>query len=161
MAIGHGASAGSLCGLAASETPERQCQWTESPVFAVDARLTNGGDDNRSPDRRYERGDGTPLHPVEYWRDADWLLCRDPNGARFRPVEPPTLTMADGRTVRWRVADGCGEGEEITTHFPLAEKGEYLNRLNEVRGAGNALNIAQAATFCEIARDYLDGVPVA
>ncbi len=71
-----------------------------------------------------------PLHPVEYWRDADWLLCRDPNGARFRPVEPGTFPLVDARAVR--------------------------NRLAAVRGAGNALNVSQATCFIEAVMEYLD-----
>lgn len=72
---------------------------------------------------------GIPLHPVEYWRDADWLLCRDPNGARFRPVEPDTFPLVDARSLR--------------------------NRLGAVRGAGNALNISQAACFVEAVMEHL------
>jgi DNA (cytosine-5)-methyltransferase 1 len=68
-------------------------------------------------------GDRVSLHPIGYWRDAEWLLCRDPNGARFRPVEPGTFPLVDARTLR--------------------------NRVAEVRGAGNAINLAQAQAFLE------------
>lgn len=98
---------------------------------------------------------GIPLHPTDFWSDPDWLLCRDPDGARFRPVEPSTLIMANARPVRWRMAEGSGEGGEIQTHFPLAQAKEYLNRLDEVRGAGNALNVAQAANFISAVMEYL------
>lgn len=40
--------------------------------------------------------------------------------------------------------------------FPLAQAKEYLNRLDEVRGAGNALNVAQAANFVSAVMEYLD-----
>ena len=53
-----------------------------------------------------------------YWRDADWLSCRD---EKWRPVEPET--------------------------FPLADAGTYRNRVAELRGAGNAINLAQAEGF--------------
>lgn len=103
-----------------------------------------------------EHGDGIPLRPTDFWSDPDWLLCRDPDGARFRPVEPSTLIVADGRAIRWRMAEGSGEGGQIQTHFPLAQAKEYLNRLDEVRGAGNALNVAQAANFISAVTEYLD-----
>lgn len=54
------------------------------------------------------------------WRVADWLLCRD---EKWRPVEPGT--------------------------FPLADAGAFGNRVAELRGAGNALNLAQAAYFVD------------
>ena len=82
-------------------------------------------------DASHSDGSGIPLHPVDYWRDADWLLCRDPNGARFRPVESGT--------------------------FPLAHGGAVRNRLAAVRGAGNALNISQAACFIEAVMEHLNG----
>jgi DNA (cytosine-5)-methyltransferase 1 len=72
---------------------------------------------------------GIPLHPVDYWRDADWLLCRDPDGSRFRPVEPGAFPLVDARSV--------------------------VNRLGQVRGAGNALNVSQAACFVEVVMEHL------
>lgn len=72
---------------------------------------------------------GIPLHPTRYWDAADWLLCRDPNGARFRPVEPGTFPLVDARSLR--------------------------NRLAAVRGAGNALNVSQAACFIEAVMEHL------
>lgn len=54
------------------------------------------------------------------WRNADWLFCRD---GKWRPVESGT--------------------------FPLADAGTYRNRVAELRGAGNAINLAQATGFIE------------
>lgn len=109
----------------------------------------------QSQDMLYRGDSGIPIRPTDLWSDPDWLLCRDPNGARFRPVEPSSLVMADGRAVRWRMAEGSGAGGEIETHFPLAQAKEYLNRLDEVRGAGNALNVAQATCFIEAVMEHL------
>jgi DNA (cytosine-5)-methyltransferase 1 len=54
------------------------------------------------------------------WRDADWLCCTD---GKWRPVAPGT--------------------------FPLAATGSVRNRVGQLRGAGNAINLAQAQGFIE------------
>lgn len=54
------------------------------------------------------------------WAVADWLGCRD---GKWRPVEPGA--------------------------FPLAHAGAFRNRVGELRGAGNAINLAQATGFIE------------
>jgi intein/homing endonuclease len=96
--------------------------------------------------------DGIPLHPVDYWRDAEWLLCRDPKGPRFRPVEPSSLPISYDWALGRIMVESSGARQ---THFPLTEKNTYVNRLNEIRGAGNALNVAQASTFIECVMEYL------
>lgn len=35
-----------------------------------------------------------------FWRAADWLLCRDPSGPKWRPVEPGTFPLAHGAPSR-------------------------------------------------------------
>ena len=65
-------------------------------------------------------GDGRPGPVNGYWRDADWLRCRD---EKWRPVGPGT--------------------------FPLADAGAFRNRVGLLRGAGNAVTIGQAAGFLE------------
>ena len=55
-----------------------------------------------------------------FWRDADWLRCRD---EKWRPVEPGT--------------------------FPLADAGAFRNRVGLLRGAGNAITIGQAVGWFE------------
>lgn len=54
------------------------------------------------------------------WRTADWLHCTD---LVWRPVAPGT--------------------------FPLAPAGSVRNRMGTLRGAGNAINLAQAQGFIE------------
>lgn len=41
------------------------------------------------------RGHGAPLPTNGFWRNADWLLCRD---GKWRPVEPGTFPLAHGIT---------------------------------------------------------------
>lgn len=92
--------------------------------IAGDGKLQSRRKHGQLPQNDGDSGDGgVSLHPLNYWRDAEWLLCRDPDGARFRPVEPGT--------------------------FPLVDAGALRNRLATVRGAGNALNLAQAQGFIE------------
>jgi DNA (cytosine-5)-methyltransferase 1 len=48
-----------------------------------------------APSLPYKLGGTSPLHG--FWRDADWLLCRD---GKWRPVEPGTFPLAHGATSR-------------------------------------------------------------
>ncbi|MGE0968469.1 DNA cytosine methyltransferase [Ralstonia pseudosolanacearum] len=61
------------------------------------------GDDGK---RKRVRADSCPTHDASsspagptngFWRDADWLQCRD---GRWRPVEPGTFPLADGAPAR-------------------------------------------------------------
>lgn len=51
------------------------------------------------PDGRGELAQGQPdASPTNgYWRDADWLFCRD---GKWRPVEPGTFPLAHGASAR-------------------------------------------------------------
>lgn len=75
-----------------------------------------------------------------FWRDADWLLCRD---GKWRPVEPGTFPLVDGAAARLgRVESGVAR---------VASS----NRVGRLKGYGNAIN-AQAAT--EFVRAYMEGL---
>ncbi|POP46883.1 DNA cytosine methyltransferase [Superficieibacter electus] len=67
-----------------------------------------------------------------FWRDADWLLCRD---GKWRPVEPGTFPLVDGAAARLgRVESGVAR---------VASS----NRVGRLKGYGNAINAQAAAHF--------------
>ncbi|HAS1446150.1 TPA: DNA cytosine methyltransferase [Enterobacter hormaechei] len=81
---------------------------------------------------------GRPLEVNGFWRDADWLLCRD---GKWRPVEPGTFPLVDGAAARLgRVEPGVAR---------VASR----NRVGRLKGYGNAIN-AQAAS--EFIRAYME-----
>jgi len=72
----------------------------------------------------FDGADNRPGPLNGLWRDADWLCCTD---GKWRPVAPGT--------------------------FPLAPAGTVHNRVGTLRGAGNAINLAQAQGFIEAVMD--------
>ncbi|WP_116363877.1 DNA cytosine methyltransferase [Enterobacter kobei] len=67
-----------------------------------------------------------------FWRDADWLLCRD---GKWRPVEPGTFPLVDGAAAR------MGRVE------PGVARVASSNRVGRLKGYGNAINAQAAAEF--------------
>ncbi|HCA8726142.1 TPA: DNA cytosine methyltransferase [Klebsiella pneumoniae] len=78
------------------------------------------------------RGDYRPLEVNGFWRDADWLLCRD---GKWRPVEPGTFPLVDGAAAR------LGRVE------PGVARVSSSNRVGRLKGYGNAINAQAAAAF--------------
>lgn len=75
-----------------------------------------------------------------FWRDADWLLCRD---GKWRPIEPGTFPLVDGAAARLgRVEPGLAR---------VASN----NRVGRLKGYGNAINAQAAAEFI---RAYMEGL---
>ncbi|MBX4508250.1 DNA cytosine methyltransferase [Klebsiella oxytoca] len=86
---------------------------------------------------------GLHLRPLEvngFWRDADWLLCRD---GKWRPVEPGTFPLVDGAASR------LGRVE------PGVARVASSNRVGRLKGYGNAINAQAAAAFI---RAYMEVV---
>ncbi|HCK0401637.1 TPA: DNA cytosine methyltransferase [Klebsiella pneumoniae] len=89
----------------------------------------------RQGDTEQNRMGGEPLRPLEvngFWRDADWLLCRD---GKWRPVEPGTFPLVDGAAAR------MGRVE------PGVARVASGNRVGRLKGYGNAINAQAAAAF--------------
>lgn len=83
---------------------------------------------------------GRPLEVNGFWRDADWLLCRD---GKWRPVEPGTFPLVDGAAARMgRVESGVAR---------MASS----NRVGRLKAYGNAINAQAAAEFI---RAYMEGL---
>lgn len=94
-----------------------------------------------------ETGSATPpgvhmraLEVNGFWRDADWLFCRD---GKWRPVEPGTFPLVNGAAARLgRVESGVAR---------VASS----NRTGRLKGYGNAINAQAAAEFV---RAYMEGL---
>src|SRR5690606_8361022 len=83
--VGHGHSdAGDACGLADAESERRNGRESSSWAARRDC-FEDSGDIGR------------PRPTNGFWRDADWLFCRD---GKWRPVEPGTLPLAHGAPAR-------------------------------------------------------------
>lgn len=77
-----------------------------------------------------------------FWRDADWLLCRD---GKWRPVEPGTFPLVDGAAAR------LGRVE------PGVARVASSNRVGRLKGYGNAINAQAAAAFIRAYMGVQDG----
>lgn len=78
------------------------------------------------------RGNYRALEVNGFWRDADWLFCRD---GKWRPVEPGTFPLVDGASAR------LGRVE------PGVARVASSNRVGRLKGYGNAINAQAAAAF--------------
>ncbi|WP_032983523.1 DNA cytosine methyltransferase [Cronobacter malonaticus] len=81
------------------------------------------------------RGDYRALEVNGFWRDADWLFCRD---GKWRPVEPGTFPLVNGTSSRLVRKQPIVAG--------LARMASR-NRRGRLKGYGNAINAQAAAEF--------------
>ncbi|HID5294978.1 DNA cytosine methyltransferase [Klebsiella pneumoniae] len=99
----------------------------------------------RSRDAEQNRLGGEPVRALEvngFWRDADWLFCRD---GKWRPVEPGTFPLVDGAAAR------LGRVE------PGVARVASSNRVGRLKGYGNAINAQAAAAFIRAYMGVQDG----
>ncbi|WP_353798014.1 DNA cytosine methyltransferase [Enterobacter cloacae] len=90
------------------------------------------GSDVRQTGLRCGAGFSSTLEVNGFWRDADWLFCRD---GKWRPVEPGTFPLVDGAAAR------LGRVE------PGVARVASSNRVGRLKGYGNAINAQAAAEF--------------
>ncbi|UIM62762.1 DNA cytosine methyltransferase [Klebsiella oxytoca] len=132
---GPAAAPGVHDGLANTESSG----WRERIENIAGVRI--GNEEERPTGRFTEHGgmvdEFRPLEVNGFWRDADWLLCRD---GKWRPVEPGTFPLVDGAAAR------MGRVE------PGVARVASSNRVGRLKGYGNAIN-AQAAV--EFIRAYI------
>ncbi|HBT1581043.1 DNA cytosine methyltransferase [Klebsiella pneumoniae] len=99
----------------------------------------------RQGDTEQNRMGGEPVRALEvngFWRDADWLFCRD---GKWRPVEPGTFPLVDGAAAR------LGRVE------PGVARVASSNRVGRLKGYGNAINAQAAAAFIRAYMGVQDG----
>lgn len=114
---------GSSCGLANSPSEQHN-------------QRNNSADErrwSRNPEQNRMGGESVRALEVNgFWRDADWVFCRD---GKWRPVEPGTFPLVDGAATR------LGRVE------PGVARVASSNRVGRLKGYGNAINAQAAAEF--------------
>lgn len=112
------------CSVPNTDDQRLQRQWTENTTAGWKgpnvrtAGLFNGA---RSEGRERSRSDN------EFWRNADWLLCRD---GRYRPVESGSFPLANG--VPARVGRLRGYGNAIVPQVAAEFVRAFYDTLQEV-----------------------------
>ncbi|MCS0528194.1 DNA cytosine methyltransferase [Klebsiella grimontii] len=106
-----------------------------SNVTGLERHIRDDGEAGRERETGSVAASGIHLRTLEvngFWRDADWLFCRD---GKWRPVKPGTFPLVDGAAAR------MGRVE------PGVARVASSNRVGRLKGYGNAINAHAAAAF--------------
>lgn len=136
------AATGEFVGLADDNDDGRQSNLQRD----CHLRVVGGTDGERSRAGLEPCGDHDRPGPTNgFWRDADWLFCRD---GKWRPVEPGTFPLAHG------LARGMGTlGPELRKLAEMAGldalslAGAKRHRIGSLRGYGNAIDAEATVDF--------------
>jgi DNA (cytosine-5)-methyltransferase 1 len=91
-----------------------------------------------------------------FWRDADWLFCRD---GKWRPVEPGTFPLVAGLPAGMgTLSPELRRLAEMAGLDAASLKRAKAYRVGALRGYGNAINPWQAAEFIRAAREAIEQV---
>jgi DNA (cytosine-5)-methyltransferase 1 len=124
------------------ERPERLCA-SGRMADATDARHDEARQHERRPSSLSARpaehgGMVRPTGPTNgFWRDADWLACRD---ERWRPVEPGTFPLAHGAAARVGRLRGYGnaivapQAEVFVEAYLAAERDGFVRLGGDIFG---------------------------
>ena len=94
------------------------------------------GEQRQQPQNDMANDDDRPGPTNGFWRDGDWLRCRDD---KWRPVKPGLEPLVNGAAAR--MVRGGSDGPPID-----ADKTSEA-RVMRLRGYGNAINSVAAETF--------------
>lgn len=125
------------CGVANPNSKRSQGEWEDGYQEGWE------GSDVRQAGLCSGAGIIRPLEVNGFWRDADWLFCRD---GQWRPVEPGTFPLVA------RLAKSMGHGKSSLR----AMAGR--NRTGRLKGYGNAINAEAAKAFISA---YMECMPCA
>ena len=137
---------GGLLGGLDDPKSERPGFFNPENVGTTDAQInlpTDTGDCQSDQSPRERLADSSTSPTNGFWRDADWLLCRD---GKFRPVEPGTFPLVA------RTPPGVVRGGSDGLPIDSDKTGEA--RVMRLRGYGNSINAVQAQAFVEAFMDY-------
>lgn len=87
-----------------------------------------------------------------FWSDSEWVLCRDPSGPRWRPVEPGTFPLAHGLARGMGSLDArLSELASVADLDAASLRDAKSYRVGSLKAYGNAINAVAATEFIKAA----------